>query len=99
VILINQFTIDPNEADHLLTAWAADAAWMKRQPRFISAQLRRGIGGSRVFFNYALWESTAHFKRAFTNPEFQSRLGQYPPSAVASPHLFSKVAVPDICVA
>jgi len=98
VILINQFTVEPDEADQLLKAWAADAAWMKQQPGFISTQLHRGIGGSRVFINYAVWESTGHFKRAFTNPEFQSKLGHYPPSAVASPHLFKKVAVPGICV-
>jgi heme-degrading monooxygenase HmoA len=98
VILINQFTVEPNEADQLLNAWAVDAAWMKRQPGFISTQLHRGIGGSRVFLNYAVWESTAHFKRAFTNPEFQSKLGQYPSSTVVSPHLFTKVAVPGICV-
>jgi heme-degrading monooxygenase HmoA len=97
VILINQFTVEPNEADQLLNAWAVDAAWMKRQPGFILTQLHRGIGGSRVFLNYADWESTAHFKRAFTNPEFQSKLG-YPSSTVVSPHLFSKVAVPGICV-
>jgi heme-degrading monooxygenase HmoA len=72
---------------------------MKRQPGFISAQLHRGIGGSRVFVNYAVWESTGHFKRAFRNLEFQSKLGDSPPSTVASPHLFRKVAVPDICVA
>jgi quinol monooxygenase YgiN len=99
VILINQFTVEPSEADQLLNAWAADAAWMKQQPGFISTQLHRGIGGSRVFVNYAVWQSTAHFKRAFTNPTFQSKLGQYPPSAVASPHLFRKVAVSGICVA
>jgi heme-degrading monooxygenase HmoA len=97
-VILNQFTVEPNEADHLLTAWVADAAWMKRQPGFISAQLHRGIGGSRVFVNYAVWESTEHFKRAFRNLEFQSKLGDYPPSTVASPHLFRKVAVRDICV-
>jgi heme-degrading monooxygenase HmoA len=72
---------------------------MRHQPGFISTQLHRGVGGSRVFINYAVWESTEHFKRALTNPEFQSKLGHYPPSAVASPHLFRKVAVPGICVA
>jgi heme-degrading monooxygenase HmoA len=76
-VILNQFTVEPNEADHLLTAWVADAAWMKRQPGFISAQLHRGIGGSRVFVNYAVWESTEHFKRAFRNLEFQSKLGDY----------------------
>jgi heme-degrading monooxygenase HmoA len=97
VILFNRFTVESDEADQLVKAWAADAAWMKQQPGFISTQLHRGIGGSRVFINYAVWESTEHFKRAFANPDFQSKLKHYPPSAVASPHLFRKVAVPGIC--
>ena len=45
VILINTFRVTPAEVDQLLTAWAADAAWMKRQPGFISTQLHRGIRG------------------------------------------------------
>ena len=77
---------------------AADAAVMQRQPGYISTQLHRGIGGSCVFLNYAVWESTRHFKQAFNNPEFQSHLAHYPSSAVASPHLFRKVAVPGVCV-
>jgi heme-degrading monooxygenase HmoA len=99
VILINKFTVRPEEADQLLAAWANDAIWMKQQPGFISTQLHRGIAGSGVFLNYAVRESTAHFRQAFTNPEFQSKLAEYPPSAMASPHLFRKVAVEGICVA
>jgi heme-degrading monooxygenase HmoA len=98
VVLINKFTVDPEEVDQFLSAWTADAAVMKRQPGFISTQLHRGIAGSSVFVNYAVWESTEHFKRAFGNPEFQSTLKDYPSSAEASPHLFQKVAVPGICV-
>ena len=41
-----------------------------------------------------MWESVEHFKQAFTNPEFQAKLQDYPPSAAASPHLVNKVAVP-----
>lgn len=99
VILINTFTVHADETAQLLTAWAADAAWMKQQPGFISTQLHRGIGGSCVFLNYAVWESSEHFKRAFTHPEFRSHLGRYPASTVVSPHLFQKLAVPGICVA
>ncbi len=99
VILINKFTVKPEEAEQLVDAWADDAAWMKRQPGFISTQLHRGIAGSGVFLNYAVWESTAHFRAAFTNPEFQAKLGHYPSSSIASPHLFRKVAVSGICVA
>jgi heme-degrading monooxygenase HmoA len=65
VVLVNTFTVESDEVAPLLKAWAADAAWMKQQPGFISTQLHRGIGGSRVFLNYAVWESSEHFKRAF----------------------------------
>ncbi|KAF0233325.1 MAG: hypothetical protein FD177_1718 [Desulfovibrionaceae bacterium] len=99
VVLVNTFTVKPEEAGLLLAAWAADAEVMKRQPGFVSTQLHRGIGGSGVFLNYAVWESAGHFRRAFQNPEFQAHLGGYPSSTVATPHLFQKVAVPDICEA
>jgi len=72
---------------------------MKRQPGFISTQLHRAIGESPTYLNYAVWESTAAFRAAFTHPEFLAKLSTYPRSAVASPHLFQKVAVPGICVA
>ena len=59
VVLINTFTVPPEDADQLLAVWAEDAAFMKRQPGFISTQLQRncwqldlrqrrclGVGGS-----------------------------------------------------
>ena len=98
VVLINKFDVAPGDVERFLAAWSADAGIMKRQPGFISTQLHRGIGGSSVFLNCAVWESPAHFKRAFANPEFQSRLKDYPASAVASPHLFRKVAVDGVCI-
>ncbi|MGA8596348.1 MAG: antibiotic biosynthesis monooxygenase family protein [Bryobacteraceae bacterium] len=99
VILVNSFTVEPEDAEQFLTHWAADAAIMKRQPGFISAQMHKGIGDSRVFLNYAVWQSVADFKGAFNNPEFQATIRAYPAGVVASPHLFQKIAVPGICVA
>jgi heme-degrading monooxygenase HmoA len=98
VILINKLTVHPDEMDQLVTAWTADAAMMRAQPGYIATQLHRGIGGSCVFVNYAVWESTEHFARAFANPEFRKQLGHYPPSATAEPHLFRKIAVSGVCV-
>ena len=49
VILINLFTVEPEEADQLVAAWADDAAYMKRQPGFISTELYSGIVGSGAF--------------------------------------------------
>jgi quinol monooxygenase YgiN len=98
IILINKFNVKPEEADQFLMAWEKDATYFKSQPGFISAQLHRGIGGSGVFVNYAVWESTALFKKALSNIDIQELLSGYPASAIVSPHLFKKVAVSGICV-
>ncbi len=96
-VLVNVFQVDETDILGLLKAWEDDANWMKRQPGYISTQLHRGIGGSNLFLNYAVWESVAHFRTAFSHPEFKQALENYPSSVVASPHLFSRVAVPDLC--
>jgi len=98
-VLVNVFTLDKADEQTFLKAWQAEAAFMKRQPGFVSTQLHRAIGESPTYLNYAVWESTAAFRAAFTQPEFRAKLSDYPSSAVASPHLFQKVAVPGICVA
>jgi len=71
---------------------------MKRQTGYISTQLHQGIAGSTVFMNYAVWESTAHFRAAFNHPEFKQALQNYQSTAVASPHLFTRLTVPNLCV-
>jgi len=99
VILINKFSVSPEEFDQFLKGWATEAKKFKEQPGFISTQLHKGIGGSGTFVNYAVWESAAHFKKAVSivmDP--QDKMSAYPPSTVASPHLFKKTAVPGICV-
>lgn len=98
VILVNLFQVAEADIPALVAAWQADANWMKKQQGYISTQLHRAIGGSTVFLNYAVWESVAHFRAAFDHPDFKSALERYPSSAVASPHLFSRVTVPNLCV-
>jgi heme-degrading monooxygenase HmoA len=92
VVLVNVFMLDKADEQTFLQAWEDDAVFMKRQPGFISTQLHRAIGESPTYLNYAIWESTANFKAAFSHPEFIAKLSAYPSSAVATPHLFQKVA-------
>jgi heme-degrading monooxygenase HmoA len=99
VVLVNLFTLDKTDEATFLSVWQDDAAFMKRQPGFISTQLHRALGDSVTYLNYAVWESTDAFRAAFGQPEFQAKLSTYPASVVASPHLFQTVAVPGICVA
>jgi heme-degrading monooxygenase HmoA len=98
VILVNIFQVAEADIPALMDAWTRDANWMKRQPGFISTQLHRAIGGSTVLLNCAVWESVAHFRAAFNHPEFKQMMDQYPSSAVASPHLFTRLTVPNVCV-
>jgi heme-degrading monooxygenase HmoA len=98
VILVNVFQVSEADIPALLKAWENDANWMKKQPGYISTQLHQAIGGSTLFLNYAVWESVAHFRAAFNHPDFKSSLEQYPSSAIASPHLFKRIAVPNLCV-
>jgi len=98
VILVNLFHVAEADIPALLKAWETDANWMKEQPGYISTQLHQAIGGSTVFLNYAVWESVAHFRAAFNHPDFKRSLEQYPSSAIASPHLFTRLTVPNLCV-
>ena len=99
VVLINPFNVAPEDTRRFVEAWADDAAFMKQQPGFISAQLHQGTAGSTTFVNVAVWESARALGRAFSTPEFQGRVARYPDSTVAAPHVFKKLAVRGICVA
>jgi hypothetical protein len=72
---------------------------MKKQLGFISTQLYRGIAERCTFINYAVWESSDHYKQAFGRPSNPSlsTLSDFPTNTV-SPHLFKKVAMSGICV-
>src|SRR6476619_4810875 len=67
VILLNKFTVKPEDVDQFLKIFAATTEIFKQQPGFISAQLHRGIGNSTTFFNYVVCESAKHFKQAFNH--------------------------------
>jgi quinol monooxygenase YgiN len=101
--LINKFNVKPNKVEQFLKDWAENAARFKQEPGFISTQLHRGIVKSSVFINYAVWESMEHYKKAVNKILFRSK-SQSPllkyddESLVISPHLFTRIAVPGICV-
>ena len=82
VVLINVFTVDPADEEALLAAWSHDAEFMKKQPGYISTQMHKGIGGSSTYVNYAIWENVECFRSAFSNPEFQNRIAEYPANRV-----------------
>jgi quinol monooxygenase YgiN len=99
VVLVNTFVAPEGRVDDVVAVWAEDAAYFRSRPGYISAQLHRGVGASRVLVNVAVWESAQHLRDAFSDPQFQRHSERYPDGTVATPHLLHKVAVPGICVA
>lgn len=98
IVLMNLFTVSEADEEALLKAWSDDAGFMKTQPGYISTQLHKGIGGSSTFMNYAIWQDVQSFRNAFSQPEFQRRISNYPASAIAKPHLCKKLKIDNHCV-
>ena len=55
VILLNKFSVKPDDIDEFLKVFYDTTEMFKKQPRFISVQLHRGIACSITFFNYVVW--------------------------------------------
>jgi heme-degrading monooxygenase HmoA len=99
VTLINTFLAPDGQVDKVIDVWRQDSLLMKAQPGYVSAQLYRGIGDSRVLTNVAVWESLTSLRNAFLREEFQHTLTLYPDGSVSHPVVVRTVAVPGVCVA
>ena len=91
--LINVFTVAPErQAELLRVLEEATEEVMRHLPGFISANMHRGLEGTRVT-NYAQWESREHFEAMLRNPKAQTHM-----RAVAAlvekfePHLYEVVS-------
>ncbi len=97
VTIINTFVAPEGKEDEVLAAWTDDAEYMKKSGGLLAVQLYRGIGGSRLFTNVAVWKSPGHLLAAFDTPEFAMHLENYPAGTIAYPHLYQKAAVEGVC--
>ncbi|MCT7658000.1 antibiotic biosynthesis monooxygenase family protein [Mycobacterium deserti] len=97
VTLVNTFVVPEGKYDQMVEAWRLDSEVMKAAKGFISAQLYRGIHGSRVVTNVAVWESAEDLRNAINSEGFIAVLSKYPEGTVAYPHLLRRVAVPGVC--
>lgn len=79
VVLINPFEVPPGEEAGALAFWDEVAAYMRRQPGFLSTRLHRALepGARFHLVNIAEWESAEHFAAATSAPEFQRLVAPY----------------------
>ena len=74
VTLINVFTVAPEDQQRLVDVLVdATQSVMRKQPGFISANIHRGVEGTRVA-NYAQWASREHFEAMLRNPTAQTHM-------------------------
>jgi heme-degrading monooxygenase HmoA len=99
VTVINVGVSPEGGQEACVKAWEKEAALMRSQPGFISAQLYVGVGASRVMTNIAVWESADALKKALSQDAWREGLEMPPEGTVAYPVLVRKTAVPGICVA
>lgn len=99
VTLVNTFLAPEGQIDKVIDVWRQDSLIMKAQPGFVSAQLYRGAGDSRLLTNVAVWETLASLRDAFLTQEFQSTLTLYPDGSISHPVVMRTAAVPGVCVA
>lgn len=97
-VLNNLLTVGAADDTARLEAWNHGADFMKAQQGCISTQVHKGIAGRSTFANYAIWEDVESFRNAFTHPEFQRRIVDYPPRAVVRSHLFKKLIAKNHCI-
>lgn len=92
VTLVNVFTVAPERQQALLDLLIeATQAVMRRQPGYLSANIHRGLDGTRVV-NYAQWRSRADFEAMLANPECQAHLRAAGQMAEAAPYLYEVIA-------
>lgn len=99
VVVIDTFIVPEGLMDEVIKTFHADADFMKSRPGYISAQLHRGVGGSNLLMNVAVWESAQALARAYADPALYERVHRYPEGVRILPHVYRKIAVDGICVA
>lgn len=93
IVLANTFAVPEQGAESFLDLFRRQAEFMKAQPGFVSLQMHRGTGDSRLLMNIAVWESTEALATAFGNPEFQRLAAESPADVLSYPHIFEKIDV------
>ena len=69
VTLLNVFVVEPAKQQRLVDVLVeATETTMRHLPGFMSANIHRGLDGSRVA-NYAQWRSVEDFQAMLKNPE------------------------------
>ena len=71
VVLLNTFLVPDGQVEAFRQGWTKAAEVLRRKPGFVSTTLHRPVGDSRLWVNYAVWESASDFAAALASPDFR----------------------------
>ncbi|WP_116201074.1 antibiotic biosynthesis monooxygenase family protein [Amycolatopsis circi] len=91
IVLANTFFVPEGRLESFLDLFRRQVAFMKAQPGFVSVRMHRGIAGSQLLMNVAVWESTEALATAFGSPEFQRLVAEASDDIVSYPHIFEQI--------
>jgi heme-degrading monooxygenase HmoA len=93
VTLVNVFTVDPANQEHLIELWqrATDEV-IRHLPGFISANIHRSLDGTKVV-NYAQWNSRQAFLAMLNDPASSAHLKELAEIGTHAPVLCEVVSV------
>src|SRR3954470_7818953 len=93
IVLANTFVVPEERTEAFLALFRRQAEFMKAQPGFVSLQMHKGTGGSRLLMNVAVWESTQALATAVGSAQFQRMAAEFPDDILWSPHIFERIDV------
>lgn len=99
IVLTNTFLVPAGQMDAAIVTWKESAEIAKTAPGYISTQLHRGIGGSNVLINYAIWDSAHALRDCLGSKEFKAIVNKFPEGTECRAHVFHKLAIENICTA
>jgi heme-degrading monooxygenase HmoA len=93
ITLINVFTVEPADQEHLLEAWQrATEEVIRHQPGFVSATIHRSLDGTKVV-NYAEWQGHDALAAMLRNPEAREQMARLAQIGTPSPLICEIVSV------
>ena len=80
IVLINQIEVPKQEVTDFLERWKAARDFMKKQPGFISASLRRCLSwrAAERFVSISEWRDFKHLNSALSISDFVIKKDAYP---------------------
>lgn len=92
VTLVDRFKVSEENLTAFLKRWETLGDYMKKQPGFLSAELKKDILSSQDWIMSEKWTSIQAYKQAVSSAEFQALIKDFP----GKPNWFAQDLFPSL---